>query len=185
MFPVGAGSALHKNGTKAMDRDEDEKKQGSRGGGFVPIGDVIANLTGRFADRPQSKARELRLSWVEAVGERVAKHSHPERFMNGVLTVRVDSSPWASELMHMKSQVLASLQKTIPGSKIKDLRFVQGSLRHQVNPSGAKKPTETLPPPTPEEVKRATAMVEKVSNPELRSALYRLVQVILIRRRCG
>ncbi|MBF0434959.1 MAG: DUF721 domain-containing protein [Magnetococcales bacterium] len=175
-------------GVWAWDRDmaqgdDDKKKHNVRGGGFVPVGDVVANMAAMFADHPRARARSLDILWAEVVGEQVARHSHPERFTRGQMTIRVDSSVWVTQLLHMKPQLLASLLKASPGSGIHDLRFVQGSLRHKGD--HAEVPVDRLPPPSPEEVTRAMAMVENVSDPDLRQALCRLAQVILIRRRCG
>ncbi|MBF0138670.1 MAG: DUF721 domain-containing protein [Magnetococcales bacterium] len=164
---------------------DENKKLGVRGGGFVPVGDVVANMSTLFADHPRARAKSLDILWTEVVGEQVARHSQPERFTKGQMTVRVDSSVWVTQLLHMKPQLLASLLKASPESKIRDLRFVHGSLRHRGNHAGAEVPVDRLPPPSPEEVTRAIAMVGNVSDPDLRQALCRLAQVILIRRRCG
>lgn len=125
------------------------------------------------------------IAWPQVVGERVAKHSQPYRLVNGLLTVRVDSSPWVSELVHMQPKILAAIQKTCPEGGIRDLRFVQGSLNDNNDHSAVKANTGKLPPPLPEETAEAARMVAEVSDLELRAVLFNLSQTVLIRRRCG
>jgi len=168
-----------------VEEEDKETEKTTRTGTFIPVGEVVAKLTGSFLERPRGKAGFLGSAWTQAVGERVAKHSEPDRLANGLLTVRVDSSTWTSELTHMKPKVLALIQKASPGSNIRDLRFVQGSLRSKIDPPGEKKRTEKLPPPLPEEVEKASHMVAAVTDPELRAVLFKLSQTLLIRRRCG
>ncbi|MBF0422125.1 MAG: DUF721 domain-containing protein [Magnetococcales bacterium] len=165
-------------------REENGKKPG-RGGGFVPVGDVLGRIMGDFSDRPQSKGQKLGGLWVHAVGEQVAKHSQPERLARGLLTVRVDSPVWLTQLLHMKSVLLAKLYAVSSDTGIRDLRFVQGSLRTRSTSQGEKSNIDRLPPPNPEEVQRAMHMVASVVDSDLRAALQKLAQTMLVRRRCG
>ncbi|MBF0147460.1 MAG: DUF721 domain-containing protein [Magnetococcales bacterium] len=153
-------------------------------GGFIPIDQVIAKLTASFMERPRGKARFLSAIWSRAVGEQMARHSQPERLTNGLLTVRVDSPVWATQMIHMKPGLLAAIQKCSPDSRIRDLRLIQGTLRTSID-NRVQRPAEQLPPPLPEESDKATRMVASVSDPDLRNALGRLYQTILVRRRCG
>ncbi|MBF0107766.1 MAG: DUF721 domain-containing protein [Magnetococcales bacterium] len=152
---------------------------------FVAVDEVVAQLTAGFRERPQTKAHFLRETWRQAVGEQIAGHTEPQRLLNGLLTIRVDASVWVTQLLHIKPIILAALAKASPGSDIRDIRLVQGTLRHRPTPSSAPAPREKLPPPLPEESEKAARMVANVSDAELRSALGQLYQTLLIRRRCG
>lgn len=168
-----------------MEEEIEETETQARKDGFVSVGDVVARLTGSIREDPRGKARFLGLTWAKAVGNHIAKHSEPDRLMRGVLTVRVDSPTWSSELLHMKPTVLAKIQEISPGSGITNLRFVQGSLRSKLDHSEEKVAASPLPPPLPEESERASKMVSQVEDPDLRAALFKLCQTWLIRQRCG
>jgi len=47
--------------------------------------------------------------WALLVGAMNAAHSHPERYAETVLTVRADSTAWATQLRHLAPQLVAML----------------------------------------------------------------------------
>lgn len=47
--------------------------------------------------------------WAQIVGEEIAQHATPESFVDGKLTVRTDSTAWATQLRLLSSDVLARL----------------------------------------------------------------------------
>jgi predicted nucleic acid-binding Zn ribbon protein len=47
--------------------------------------------------------------WPELVGDEVAQHVTPESFNDGVLTVRTDSTAWATQLKYLAPTVIARL----------------------------------------------------------------------------
>ena len=64
--------------------------------------------------------------WAEVVGERVAANARAEAVTaDGLLWVRVRSSPWAAELSLMAPRILARLNQDRDG-KIRDLRCIVG-----------------------------------------------------------
>ncbi|MFT3927274.1 MAG: DUF721 domain-containing protein [Myxococcales bacterium] len=66
--------------------------------------------------------------WRRAVPERVFMRARPVRLSNGVLWVHTATSAWASELEHLKEQLLASAQKHAVDASVKSLRFRVGPL---------------------------------------------------------
>lgn len=64
--------------------------------------------------------------WAEVVGARVAANARAEAVTaDGLLWVRVRSSPWAAELSLMAPRILARLNQDRDG-KIRDLRCIVG-----------------------------------------------------------
>ena len=51
--------------------------------------------------------------WGLLVGSAVAAHSHPEAYADSVLTVRTDSTAWATQLRHMAPQLVAMLNEQL------------------------------------------------------------------------
>ena len=63
----------------------------------------------------EQSARALRIhrGWREAVGEEVAAHSQPGVLRDGVLEVRVDSSPWCQALRLRTPELLDALARSL------------------------------------------------------------------------
>jgi hypothetical protein len=155
----------------------------SRGSGALPVGAVIQRVAGHLLEQPRNKAQKLCWAWTQAVGAQVAQHSEPARLANGLLTVRVDSPVWNSQLHHLKEELLAKLQALLPPDTVRDLRFRQASL-HTLPAWLQPKPTEPpLPPPHPEDEESADGLVAQVEDPELRAVLRQLVLTHMTRKR--
>jgi len=67
--------------------------------------------------------------WEEVVGEANARHSQPERVVEGVLMVRASDSSWAQVLQMMKPQILERLAAVVGNGVIRDVRF--GAVRQR------------------------------------------------------
>lgn len=63
--------------------------------------------------------------WASIVGDDVAAHCTPVTFSDGVLTVRADSTAWATQLRLMSSSILGRLESEVGKDTVLELR-VQG-----------------------------------------------------------
>ena len=63
--------------------------------------------------------------WPEIVGTDVAEHCLPLTFADGVLTVRADSTAWATQLRMMSSSILGRLENEVGKDAVTELR-IQG-----------------------------------------------------------
>ena len=63
--------------------------------------------------------------WSEIVGAEVAEHCKPVTFSDGTLTVRADSTAWATQLRLMSSSILGRLETEVGKDTVSELR-VQG-----------------------------------------------------------
>jgi predicted nucleic acid-binding Zn ribbon protein len=61
--------------------------------------------------------------WPDIVGEKLASVTECARVENGVLYVRVASSPWRQEISYMKQHILDSIKKETPCTTIRDIVF--------------------------------------------------------------
>ncbi len=154
-----------------------------KNGGYAPIGTIIQHVAGRLLEQPRSKAQKLYREWRQAVGEQVAQHSEPARLAGGILTVRVDSPVWNSQLHHLKEELLEKIQHRLPPGTVREIRFRQESLHLLPDWLTPKPPPPPFPEPCTEDERRATERVAEVSDPELREALYRLVLTHMTRMR--
>ena len=63
--------------------------------------------------------------WPAIVGSEVAEHCTPVTFSDGALTVRADSTAWATQLRLMSSSILGRLETEVGKDTVTELR-VQG-----------------------------------------------------------
>ncbi|MEY4449791.1 MAG: hypothetical protein RLZZ304_166 [Actinomycetota bacterium] len=107
---------------------EREKRSTSKpfdpGRDVVAAGSVIDGLLAKFGWDNQLSEADLFNRWAELVGEANAAASTPERLENGLLTVRCQSTAWATQLRLMKPQVLKTLTEAFPKLVLTDIRFI-------------------------------------------------------------
>lgn len=114
-------------------RSSDARKRSKRepgssmpfGGGRDPegLGSIVDALTTRLGWSSPLARSELLLSWTEIVGEETAEHASPASIEDGVLTVRCDSTAWATQLRLMRVQVMNQIAAKYPDAGILSLRF--------------------------------------------------------------
>jgi hypothetical protein len=74
------------------------------------------------------KQNEALLCWDEVIGERLGRYTRSEVVRDRVLVVRVSSATVAHELSLLKPQLLQQLNARLDAVRIRDIRFVQGSI---------------------------------------------------------
>ena len=62
--------------------------------------------------------------WSEIVGPDIAAHVEPVTFVDGVLTVRTDSTAWATQMRLLASSLLARVDEEIGAGAVTELRVV-------------------------------------------------------------
>jgi len=87
------------------------------------LGDVIDGLTAKMGWTSPLARSELIDSWSEIVGAETAEHSTPISIEEGVLSVRCDSTAWATQLRLMRTQVTTTIAKRFPEAGIQSVRF--------------------------------------------------------------
>jgi predicted nucleic acid-binding Zn ribbon protein len=114
-------------------RSSDARKRAQRepgstvpfGGGRDPegLGSIVDALTARLGWTSPLARSELLSSWSQIVGEETAGHSDPVAIDEGVLTVRCDSTAWATQLRLMRVQVMTNIASRYPDAGIHSVRF--------------------------------------------------------------
>jgi predicted nucleic acid-binding Zn ribbon protein len=66
---------------------------------------------------------DLLASWREIAGAETAEHSTPIGIENGVLTVRCDSTAWATQLRLMRVHLMTKIASGYPDAGIDSVRF--------------------------------------------------------------
>ena len=62
--------------------------------------------------------------WSQIVGPEIAQHCAPVDFVDGVLTVRADSTAWATQLRLLSSSLLTRLAEDVGEGTVGELRVV-------------------------------------------------------------
>ena len=68
--------------------------------------------------------RTLLARWALLVGPSLAEHSRPERYADAELTVRTDSTAWATQLRNMAPQLVAMLNDQLGTDTVKLVRVL-------------------------------------------------------------
>ncbi|MGJ6981573.1 DUF721 domain-containing protein [Aestuariimicrobium soli] len=77
------------------------------------IGSLLGGLVRQRGWSKQISVRTLLTSWPDLVGEVNAAHSTPEGYADGVLTVRTESTTWASSLRAIAPALVAELNRRL------------------------------------------------------------------------
>lgn len=114
-------------------RSSDARKRAKRepgssapfGSGRDPegLGSVMDALTSRLGWNSPLAQSELLASWNEVAGAETAEHSTPVGIEEGVLTVRCDSTAWATQLRLMRVQIATRIADRYPDAGIVQVRF--------------------------------------------------------------
>jgi predicted nucleic acid-binding Zn ribbon protein len=62
--------------------------------------------------------------WPEIVGPDIASHVEPLTFVDGILTVRADSTAWATQMRLLASSLLARIDEEIGAGAVTELKVV-------------------------------------------------------------
>jgi predicted nucleic acid-binding Zn ribbon protein len=88
------------------------------------LGTVIDSLTDELGWNAPLAKSELIAAWVDVVGAETAKHSDPVGIDGGVLTVRCDSTSWATQLRLMRGELLLEIERLYPEAGVENIRFM-------------------------------------------------------------
>ncbi|WP_240322674.1 DUF721 domain-containing protein [Austwickia chelonae] len=105
---------------------------GARADGRDPIlvGDHLGRLLSERGWQVEVAVGSVISRWPAVVGPEVAQHVAPESFEDGVLTVRADSTSWATNLRYMVPLLLERLAVDVGEGKVTDLRIVGPASRN-------------------------------------------------------
>ncbi|WP_346232837.1 DUF721 domain-containing protein [Parafrigoribacterium mesophilum] len=88
------------------------------------LSSVVDALTAQLGWNSPLAKSELLASWAELAGAETAEHSTPVGIEDGILSVRCDSTAWATQLRLMRSVVLGQISTRYPDAGITQVRFV-------------------------------------------------------------
>ncbi|MGL4340295.1 MAG: DUF721 domain-containing protein [Rhodoglobus sp.] len=87
------------------------------------LGEVIDGLASKMGWSSSLAQSDLLASWPEIVGNDTAEHSYPSGINDTVLTVKCDSTAWATQLRIMRAQITTTVIQRFPEAGIDSVRF--------------------------------------------------------------
>jgi predicted nucleic acid-binding Zn ribbon protein len=87
------------------------------------LGSIVDALTVKLGWNSPLARAELLSSWVQIAGAETAEHSTPAGIEEGLLTVRCDSTAWATQLRLMRVQIMTQISVRYPDAGIESIRF--------------------------------------------------------------
>ena len=120
------------------------------------------------------KLSSLLSHWKASVGEPLVSHSFPVSYANGRLSLRADTSAWASRLRHSQAEIMDELRRDPYFHDLHEL-YVR-VLPERARTQGEKKRTAiTLPSRIPDSAAHLIKSVaDDIVDPALRQSLIRL-----------
>lgn len=120
------GDATRRSGARRTKRERSEEASAPFSEGRDPhgLGDVIDSLTAKMGWTSPLARSELLLAWPDIVGAETARHAEPVGIEEGVLTVRCDSTAWATQLRLMRASLTTMVVSRFPDAGIESLHFL-------------------------------------------------------------
>ena len=127
-------------------------------------------LRRRYRHRTKATAA-WQQAWRQAVSSQQAAHSRPVLYIDGLLTVQVDTAVWGTQLRHQCQRLLPILRQTPVFTELKEIKL-------QVRPPSRIPQPESVHQPRPQLSTAARRVLRDlatdIQDPELRRALKRL-----------
>lgn len=108
-----AAAALGSAPTRKRKKRKPGEIARSGDGDLTPLGSAVEGLIQRRGWQRELSLQRLLSDWSTLVGAANAEHSSPEAYLNKVLTVRADSTAWATNLRLLAPQLVARLNATL------------------------------------------------------------------------
>ena len=86
------------------------------------LGSVMTTIAGNGVWAANMKLAQLRNHWDQVVGQAIASHSAVADFTDGVLTIRAESTVWATQLTYLIPQLTDTIRRNLKGLTIAEIR---------------------------------------------------------------
>lgn len=105
------------------------------------LGDVLAGIARRGGWTVNLELAQLRNNWGQVVGEAIGAHSTVVGFSEGVLTIRAQSTVWATQLTYLIPQLSQAIAQRLGALDIREIhvsgpgmqRFNGGRMSRGIN----------------------------------------------------
>ena len=110
---------------RERDLPDDRRGGASRSSGRDPtlLGDQIDRFVAERGWRADVAVGSVIGRWPQIVGPEIAAHCTPTDFVDGALTVRADSTAWATQLRLLETTLLGRLAEEVGEGTVAELRI--------------------------------------------------------------
>ncbi|MDR1711071.1 MAG: DciA family protein [Propionibacteriaceae bacterium] len=98
--------AARARGAKATPTAKPKRR---KSGDLEPVGEILADVVEQQGWNTHIGLHQLLARWPDLVGQVNAEHSKPDSYFERVLTIRAESTTWASSLRQLAPQIVATL----------------------------------------------------------------------------
>lgn len=89
----------------------------------VPLSDSVSDFIAERGWEQVTATASVTAQWAQIVGDDVAAHASPESVLDGVLTIRADSTAWATQIRLLLPQVRQAIDRAVGPGVIADIRI--------------------------------------------------------------
>ena len=119
----GDGSSRSADARKRANKEPGSTTPFGAGRDPEGLGAIVDSLTSKLGWSSPLARSELLASWLEIAGADTSEHSIPVGIEEGVLTVKCDSTAWATQLRLMRVQIMSRIVSRYPDAGIDSIRF--------------------------------------------------------------
>jgi hypothetical protein len=135
------------------------------------IGSILSSSFSALGLKTRLKEYEIQKAWAGIVGKNISKRARPAKLIGKTLHVKVSSSPWMTELMHLKKEIISKINKMLGEDTVKDMVFKAGSIKENGPGPDEKKQR----PISPEEKLLIDRIVSGIKDKGLRELVKRVM----------
>ena len=125
----GAYRTAPRAARKQRDQKRRESQPFSPGRDPAPMSDAVDALLRRMGWNEQIEVSGVTGRWREVVGDQIADHCEPQSFEEGVLTVKADSTAWATQLGIMSGQIRHRINEEFGREIVRELKVLGPTAR--------------------------------------------------------
>ena len=122
-----AARALHRavGGGKPRSKSVGKRPSGSSDSRDpLPIGDAVGELVSERGWTRERAAAQVTAQWPQIVGPDLAGHVVPESFADGVLTLRAESTAWATQVRYLLPTLRTAIDGAVGQAVVSDIRIL-------------------------------------------------------------
>lgn len=122
----GDGSVRSRDARRRSARRAEEGASVPFGKGRDPrgIAEVMDAMTTTLGWTSPLARSQLLSSWAAIVGEDLAEHAEPIGIEDGVMSVRCDSTAWATQLRLIRGDILTRIEGEFPEAGVEAVKFL-------------------------------------------------------------
>jgi len=89
-----------------------------------PIGSILNSIADSRDWKRGLAEGNIFTNWSKIVGEEIANHAEPITIFEGQLTIRAESTSWATQLRLLERELLKNIQSKNEGALIESLKII-------------------------------------------------------------